>query len=246
MIKRGIFTTISEIWFHLHPFIPSLYYYRVKDCREFIATNSLIAVAGRSKDGTISATGYLVTKDAPFIKRRSLRCDRVGETELWRSMTDREVGLRGEEIVISLLRLGIFPELGMRVRVIMVQADQYAGRDITVGKYSCEIKTERVISLNLFVQNAEGGHRPTLLPDGTVRSTEMPTFALTKQLSLIEKTAAERAGHANGFVGYDDNGHFVHYCNCGKDASFGFGFSLKHNNLGRWYCQHHKPIGNPK
>ena len=39
-------------------------------------------------------------------------------------------------------------------------------------------------------------------------------------------TEAELAGHANGFVGYDKAGHFVHYCHCGKWGAHGDGVSL--------------------
>jgi len=54
-------------------------------------------------------------------------------------------------------------------------------------------------------------------------------------------TDAERAGHANGFVGYDRNGMFIHYCHCGKDAGHGYGVSLRKGQLGTWYCNDHKP-----
>jgi hypothetical protein len=44
-----------------------------------------------------------------------------------------------------------------------------------------------------------------------------------------------------GFVGYDEAGRFVHYCHCGKWATFGVGVSMKENKFGRWFCGAHKP-----
>lgn len=58
---------------------------------------------------------------------------------------------------------------------------------------------------------------------------------------LIEPTAAERAGYANGFVGYDSDGHFIHFCACGNDAGFGVGVFLRQDKLGTWYCRDCKP-----
>ena len=57
------------------------------------------------------------------------------------------------------------------------------------------------------------------------------------------RTDAERAGHPNGFVGYDSEGHFVHYCKCGRDAGNGYGVSLRAGNLGVWFCSEHNPKG---
>jgi hypothetical protein len=46
---------------------------------------------------------------------------------------------------------------------------------------------------------------------------------------------------APGFVSYDKDGHFVHYCHCGKWGSFGHRVSLHNSNLGVWYCREHRP-----
>jgi hypothetical protein len=54
-------------------------------------------------------------------------------------------------------------------------------------------------------------------------------------------TDAERAGHSNGFVGYDSEDRFVHYCRCGKDAGLGHGVRLAKGELGVWYCAEHNP-----
>lgn len=58
---------------------------------------------------------------------------------------------------------------------------------------------------------------------------------------IRQPTEAERAGHTNGFVGYDKDGHFVHYCHCGKWGAFSVGASLLRNQLGTWYCLEHRP-----
>lgn len=38
---------------------------------------------------------------------------------------------------------------------------------------------------------------------------------------------------------YDAEGHFMHYCNCGKWGSFGVGCSLLRGKLGTWFCREH-------
>lgn len=48
-----------------------------------------------------------------------------------------------------------------------------------------------------------------------------------------------------GFVGYDKDGHFVHYCHCGEWGAFGFGVSQLRGKLGTWYCAAHKPQPEP-
>jgi hypothetical protein len=44
-----------------------------------------------------------------------------------------------------------------------------------------------------------------------------------------------------GFVGYDKDGLFVHYCHCSKWGDFGFNVSLRQDKLGVWFCREHKP-----
>jgi len=46
-----------------------------------------------------------------------------------------------------------------------------------------------------------------------------------------------------GFVGYDEEGRFVHYCACGEWGSFGYNVSLRTGRLGTWYCREHRPQG---
>lgn len=45
--------------------------------------------------------------------------------------------------------------------------------------------------------------------------------------------------HRAGFVGYDEGGHFVHYCHCGKWGSHSIGAFVLRGQLGTWYCAEH-------
>lgn len=44
-----------------------------------------------------------------------------------------------------------------------------------------------------------------------------------------------------GFVGCDKDGRFIHYCDCGKWAAYGYGVSVRFGKLGSWYCREHRP-----
>jgi hypothetical protein len=44
-----------------------------------------------------------------------------------------------------------------------------------------------------------------------------------------------------GFVGYDREGHFLHYCRCGRWGLFSEGTELLKDRLGTWYCAQHRP-----
>lgn len=46
-----------------------------------------------------------------------------------------------------------------------------------------------------------------------------------------------------GLVGYDADGHFVHYCHCGRFGAFGYGVDLHAGKLGVWFCGEHNPSG---
>ena len=42
---------------------------------------------------------------------------------------------------------------------------------------------------------------------------------------------------------FDADGNFIHRCRaCGKEASFGYGVSLRNNKLGTWFCAEHRPV----
>jgi hypothetical protein len=44
-----------------------------------------------------------------------------------------------------------------------------------------------------------------------------------------------------GFVGWDKDGRFIHYCHCGEWAPYGYNVSVRHGRLGQWYCREHRP-----
>jgi hypothetical protein len=45
-----------------------------------------------------------------------------------------------------------------------------------------------------------------------------------------------------GYVGYDREGKFVHYCPvCGVFGAHGVGYFPREGKLGQWFCRDHKP-----
>jgi hypothetical protein len=44
-----------------------------------------------------------------------------------------------------------------------------------------------------------------------------------------------------GFVGHGKDGHFVHYCGCGRWGIFGYNYFPRQGKLGIWYCREHWP-----
>jgi hypothetical protein len=65
----------------------------------------------------------------------------------------------------------------------------------------------------------------------------------TKHMHMDELrpfTDATRAGYPNGFVGYSREGHFIHFCHCGRYAGHGSGTNLLKERFGKWLCDQHK------
>jgi len=49
-----------------------------------------------------------------------------------------------------------------------------------------------------------------------------------------------------GFVGYDADGNFVHYCPvCGAFGPYGVGYFPNKGELGKWFCREHRQIIQP-
>jgi hypothetical protein len=278
MIEHGIFTTKADFWIHFFPLEPAVYYYKVSDCLEYIRTRNLAPIDARSKNGQVTGRGYLVPKSAPFLKHRRLDPGRVAHIN-WNTLTDREFGFYiGPALVIEWLRNGIFHEFTGEIKVLESKDDQFSGRDISFGngKGSADIKCERPVTINLFVQDQELNHDPNRSVDGTIKQQSLPEFlenmtltqvqerlrrggddpAMRQRLwkrfdSLVAANSATTASldlsppeqRAPGFVGYSKDGHFVHYCHCGKEASFGYGVSVRQGQFGKWYCREHRPVG---
>jgi len=66
--------------------------------------------------------------------------------------------------------------------------------------------------------------------------TEQLGFKLAR---AQRESKAEQAPPRKGFVGYDEAGHFVHYCHCGKWGAFGRNVFLRQGLLGTWFCREH-------
>jgi hypothetical protein len=56
----------------------------------------------------------------------------------------------------------------------------------------------------------------------------------------FDSTSKIATSIAPGFVGYDEDGHFIHYCHCGKWGSFSHGISLRDGKLSTLYCREHR------
>jgi hypothetical protein len=89
-------------------------------------------------------------------------------------------------------------------------------------------------------------HLSSASPDRKPSVCSMPSSAgwprgaaMTTDLKLDRPL--EQQPCREGFVGYDEDGHFVHYCHCGKWGSFGHNVSLREGKLGTWYCREHRP-----
>jgi hypothetical protein len=73
---------------------------------------------------------------------------------------------------------------------------------------------------------ADGINDQNKLTDGT-------WFVEKNELSDINIMLKE---YRQGFVGYDEDGHFVRYCHCGKWGAFSVGYFPRQDKLGTWYC----------
>jgi len=78
------------------------------------------------------------------------------------------------------------------------------------------------------------------IADGCNCNLEKGTWFMDKrELNCIDELLTTKK--MPGFVGYDENDLFSHYCHCGKWGSFGFGVQLRKDKLGKWYCAEHAP-----
>jgi hypothetical protein len=70
----------------------------------------------------------------------------------------------------------------------------------------------------------------------------LDSLVAAKSMTTASLDLSPPEQHAPGFVGYDKDGHFVHYCACGRWGDFGYGVRLLHGQLGTWYCREHRPV----
>jgi hypothetical protein len=104
-----------------------------------------------------------------------------------------------------------------------------------------------IISRELFYEKkqiAVEGQRPALWP-GTWYMPKNQLYPLSgnnpkARIECLKKQAEKMELPSNQpFVGYDSEGHFVHYCQCGKWGAFGFNCFPLRGELGIWFCQKH-------
>jgi hypothetical protein len=188
MITHGITSSTADFWLHFHPinkdeegnWEPAIYWYHRTTCLEYINTACLELIDGKSKDAnkTITGAGYLVPKNMSFIRYIAVPKSCVkGGVKRWTNLTDRESGIEGEKLVRTLAERFIIDLPQQKsFSASQLRQDQFGGRDfkmVASQETVYEIKTERVISSNLFVQHEEGGHQVHFTPSGTERVTEI-------------------------------------------------------------------------
>lgn len=181
MIDYGIHTTTADYWVHIFPLAERVYWYRVQHMLEFLRLAKKPLTIGKSKDGTPTGAGYLVSQDEYFVSYAGVPSNYLGSFR-WREMTDRECGFAGEHLVDVLVEHRVVTIPAFRLRNLRAKAEQYESKDFKgsyFGDLYFETKTERAESGNLFVQAKEGGHRVHLsTADGRVteRVTAAPNF----------------------------------------------------------------------
>ena len=165
------------------PLLRRVFWYRVALCRSFIALYKPPLFIGNSKDGSPTGIGYLIPQKTYFVRAATVPDDYVESVD-WPTLTDREAGLRGQEIAFALIEHGVvkFPSL-----FVAPLNDRSAQNDATdcqlrwLRNAKVEIKTERVTTANLFVQIRESGHRVHLTSVGEQRMSKFPLFEDEKE-----------------------------------------------------------------
>jgi len=160
--EYGISTTKADYWIHLFPTALEVFWYRVEHCRTYLDLKNVPVTLGRSRDGTVTANGYLIPKTAHFVCRADVTpSDAVAFN--WLDMTDRQFGFAGESLVASLIEKRVIHFPIARATLLQSAEEQYSSRDFSVAWFkplSVEVKTDRHSkSANLYVQTHEGGHR---------------------------------------------------------------------------------------
>ena len=189
MTEHGIHNCKSNFWIHWHPLerrgdaaCPCIYWYSVAHCREHISRRNLSIQSGYSKDASRTATGagYLIPKSSLFVVRQQVPVNYANDYR-WSEMTDREAGAIAGPRCVELMVMK--REIWLPDRMLLSLNDrtnQLNGCDcelVIAPRLVFEIKTERVLSENLFVQTDEQGHRVHFTPNGVERFSQMDRFA---------------------------------------------------------------------
>lgn len=182
MIERGIHNTKADFWAHLHPKDAAVYWYLVRNMRDWLADKKPISTLGSSKDGVKTGAGYLVPKTAPFVQRAAVPAPMIAHFK-WEEGTDREVGLLwGETVMDWMANAGLLRIPFFSATRLTAKQDQYSLGDFGI-QFSMprvqlvEVKTEMKESGNLFVQTHERGHRVHQVKRNDaviIRKTEAP------------------------------------------------------------------------
>jgi hypothetical protein len=178
MIEHGITTSKAHYWVHLFPLLKAVFWYRVTQCRAYITLYKPATQIFKSKDGTATGAGFLIPQAAYFVRSVTVPRDYLDHVD-WPALTDREKGLRGQEIVLVLIEHGIvrFP-----VGMVTSRTERSAQNDSIDCELKwrvnpkIEIKTELVTTSNLCVQTLEGRHRTNLTQSGEQRDSDFPLF----------------------------------------------------------------------
>jgi len=170
LVEHGITTTRSDYWMMLHPLDRAVYYFSVVGFRELIARACPPQREARSKSGSITGRGYILSKERVA---RSLFDSRYVNAINWSDLSDRQKGLRGQPIAIRLLNdCVLLPALRRPFWFIVDKAAQFEVRDTTNGEVSIEIKTDCTETENIYVQTHEKGHDVHALEGGGHRVTK--------------------------------------------------------------------------
>jgi hypothetical protein len=78
-------------------------------------------------------------------------------------------------------------------------------------------------------------------PAGAVPASAVPQPQPEPERGFLD-VSGMTAEQRRGLVGYDKEGHFLHYCSiCGEWGAFGVGVFLRRGQLGKWFCGNHRP-----
>lgn len=182
MFERGVATTEADVWLFLCPLFDSqilggvprgLYSLRVHRFIRDIANYA--HVAGRSKDGSETARGYLVPFADPCV--RLISAEILPPKWNWGDLTDREAGKMAERSVEWMITAGYLNGCYSYIRNQGTTIVEKAKYDLTLFPLGIkvEIKCDRKAAMtgNLFVQSHEEGHRPQLTRDGQFSPSQL-------------------------------------------------------------------------
>lgn len=179
MTEHGITTTKAHYWVHLFPLLKRVFWYRVSHCLAYIAHCKIPETLGHSKNGAATGGGYLIPQCAYFVSSALLPDRYLDPVSDWFDLTDRESGLRGQELALVLIEHRIITFPPVYVTALSTRQAQCEGTDFQgkwTQKLTGEIKTEMKTSANLFVQKWESGHRVHLTGNGKERVTHFPSL----------------------------------------------------------------------